>query len=292
MCLAPFCKKDGDIIPCGKCPDCRKRYISGWSFRLMQQEKLHSSSYFITLTYDTNSVPISRNGFMSLCKRHVQLFLKRVRKSHPADRDEKIKYYAVGEYGGKGSRPHYHIILFGAQLELMLTPSALLALKVIGLDGKHPVQCKQWDHGHITVGLVSGASIGYTMKYVCKPRRIPLHRNDDRIPEFPLSSKGLGSNYITDAMFQWHHDDLLNRKYLVLPDGKKIAMPRYYRDKIYDMKNRADLNRHFSALMLELYSEVVQEYNDPVKHRKAVRSSAKAAYDKMYADLDRGRQAF
>jgi len=34
-------------------------------------------------------------------------------------------------------------------------------------------------------------------------------------------------------MKKWHKSDLENRMYVNLEDGKKIAMPRYYKDKIY-----------------------------------------------------------
>lgn len=112
---------------------------------------------------------------MSLRKTDLQSFFKRLRKAHPPiDKDDpttQIKYYAAGEYGGKTNRPHYHIIIFNAKLEL-LQPA--------------------WDLGQIHYGQVSDASIGYTLKYISKPSRIPLHRNDDRQKEFALMSKNLG----------------------------------------------------------------------------------------------------
>lgn len=202
-------------VPCGKCPACFARRTSGWSFRLLQEDKISKSSYFITLTYDTSNVPISPNGFMSLSKRDVQLFFKRLRKAHT---DAGIKYYAVGEYGGKSFRPHYHLLLFNAKIEL-IQPA--------------------WDLGNIHYGKVTGASVGYTLKYMSKVSRIPMHCNDDRVPEFGLMSKGLGANYLTDNMVKWHKDVLNLRMYCNLPDGKKISMPRYYKDKIYTEDERS-----------------------------------------------------
>lgn len=35
-------------------------------------------------------------------------------------------------------------------------------------------------------------------------------------------------------MVHWHKSDLENRMYLNLPNGKKCAMPRYYKQKIYN----------------------------------------------------------
>lgn len=184
----------------------------------MQEYKVSKSALFLTLTYDTAHVPITRNGFRNLNKRDLQLFFKRLRKNNGLP----IRYYAVGEYGGRTSRPHYHVILFNAQPELIQD-----AWKI---DGKHI--------GQIHYGQVSEASVGYTLKYISKDSRIPLHCNDDRQREFALMSKGLGENYLTQKMIAWHKKDLENRMYCNIPDGKKISMPRYYKDKIYHKQER------------------------------------------------------
>ena len=93
MCYTPYLvnnpeTKDKIPVPCGKCPQCTARRTSGWSFRLVQQEKVSNKSSFITLTYDTKFVPISRNGFMSLNKRDLQLFLKGYERSLLSVSDE------------------------------------------------------------------------------------------------------------------------------------------------------------------------------------------------------------
>lgn len=169
MCLTPlFLKEHGVKVPCGKCPECRARRASAWSFRLREEDKISHSSSFITLTYDTRTVPITKNGYMSLSKRDVQLFFKRLRKAHKAEAQKSIKYYAAAEYGGKTKRPHYHIILFNADISLVQ---------------------EAWNKGSVHYGDVTGASVGYSLKYITKPGKIPQHRNDDRQPEFALMSK-------------------------------------------------------------------------------------------------------
>lgn len=210
-CYQPFQRKDlvkPVDIPCGRCPECLKRKISGWSFRLIQEEKKSTSAYFLTLTYDTATVPLTASKFMNLDKRDVQLFFKKLRKTHSS----KLKYYLCGEYGSKTNRPHYHVILFNARVDL-IQPA--------------------WQHGSIHYGSVSGASIGYTLKYISKPKRIPLFPGDDRLPEFSLMSKGLGAQYLTPQMIAWHQADLENRLCHKIEGNKTISMPRYYKQKIY-----------------------------------------------------------
>lgn len=201
MCMTPILlKKDERYVPCGKCPECKARRISAWSFRLMEEEKKSLSAHFITLTYANEKVPITQSGFMSLRKRDVQLFIKRLRKAHVGRyAGKRIKYYLAGEYGSRTYRPHYHIILFNAEGSLVE---------------------KNWGLGTVQIGTVTGASVGYTLKYICKEKKIPIHKNDDRQPEFSLMSKGLGISYLTADMAEWHLADLENRMYCNV-DGKK-----------------------------------------------------------------------
>lgn len=285
MCYTPRIIKirgEDTGVPCGKCPKCVSRHVSGWSFRLMQEDKKSTSAYFITLTYDTNNVPISSNGFMQLDKTEVQKFFKRVRKLHEEKKQMGIKYFVVGEYGGSTERPHYHIILFNAKLELMLDKKDIRLLEIMGYDGKVNVQCKQWDKGHITVGKVTGASVGYTLKYISKKGIIPKHSRDDREKEFALMSKGLGKNYLTNNMLYWHKNDLLNRMYINIEDGKKAAMPRYYKDKIYNHSERSEVGGFQKG---EIEKKVLTEAAKAYIHQRNIareqRESQKASFRRM-----------
>lgn len=273
--MTPYYKQtdDGDYMsfPCGKCPPCLKRRASGWSFRLMQEDKYSLSSMFVTLTYNTSTVPITKNGFMSLKKRDMQLFFKRLRKIS----QYKIKYYAVGEYGGKTMRPHYHLIIFNT--------SASDIINAWTLNDK-PI-------GDVHFGNVSGASVGYCLKYMMKESKIPIHYNDDRIQEFSLMSKGIGKTYLTDAMIKWHHAKICERLYLVIEDGKKIAMPRYYKNKIYDENQRAHIGQ-IVAPQVRLRAEIVEHemlhrYGEDY-HRMKIEYE-KNSFKKMYRNAEKNR---
>ncbi|AXH71921.1 MAG: replication initiator protein [Microviridae sp.] len=239
------------IVPCGRCPECKGRRVSSWSFRLMQEAKIAESAHFITLTYDTKNTSVA-SGRLTLVKSDVQKFVKRLRKAHGLVH-RTIKYYAVGEYGSRTYRPHYHIILFNARVELVQTA---------------------WDLGQVHYGTVEGASIGYCLKYITKPKRVPQYKGDTRIPEFALMSKGLGLNYLTDQMVQYHGEDLLNRMYCTIEDGKKISMPRYYKDKLYFPEERKAIAQAYQDKYRDLYVE------DPLKRDQQI----KAAFQKMERD--------
>ena len=211
----PIYSNDRQVpVPCGKCPACLSRRTSVWTFRLKTQAKNANTSHFVTLTYDTRFVPITKRGFLTLDKRDVQLYFKRLRKSHP--KEVQIKYYLAGEYGSKTLRPHYHIILFNADIELI-----------------H----KAWDKGEVHIGELTEASAAYTAKYINKGKIIPMHQNDDRLPEFSLMSKKLGLNYLSEKIINYHRADF-ERNFITLEDGKKISLPRYFREKIWTEQER------------------------------------------------------
>nr|QJB19326.1 MAG: replication initiator protein [Microvirus sp.] len=248
-CMTPFYLKEGlkegTPVPCGKCPNCRKRRVSQWSFRLMMEDKRSVRSRFITFTYDVENVPISEKGFMTLRKRDYQLFMKRLRKEQGKVSSYPIKFFCVGEYGGKFNRPHFHAIVFN-----------------ILLDKEAIAGC--WKQGMIHVGEVSGASVGYCLKYMMKPSRISVHQNDDRVKEFMICSKRLGDNYLTEAIRSYHRSDILGRCFLTT-GGIRISMPRYYKNKLYDEMDKvalgvAAVSRKFSVE--ERTPEEEREYNE------------------------------
>lgn len=280
-CITPFQTRDKITnqwmaLPCGKCPNCLKRRTSGWSFRLMKEGERSESALFVTLTYDTKYVPITKNGYMTLNKRDIQTFMKRLRKLS----DKKLKYYVCGEYGSIRERPHYHMIIFNADKEYIE---------------------KAWSYykagfgnvaiGSIYIGQVNEATIGYTLKYMQKAGKIPKHRNDDRLKEFSLMSKGLGINYVNDNMKKWHFNDLLNRMYVPITGGKKIAMPRYYKQKIYSETQKLLINNHLKIIMSDeaekAQLELIKEFGEYAEKVLVERHQTK--FDIMYKSTQEGR---
>jgi len=280
-CITPFQVRDKITtqwmaLPCGKCPNCMKRRTSGWSFRLMKEGERSETALFVTLTYDTKYVPLTKNGYMTLKKRDIQTYMKRLRKLS----DTKLKYYVCGEYGSKRDRPHYHMIIFNADAE-----------KVEKAWSEYRAGFGYVPFGTIYIGEVNEASIGYTLKYMQKPGKIPKHQNDDRQKEFSLMSKGLGQNYITDAMNKWHKNDLVNRMYVPIKDGKKIAMPRYYKDKIYSETQKLLINNHLKIVMNEAEVkqelELIQEFGEMWSKKLFERHEQQ--FKKMYKNSQLGR---
>ncbi|QXP07946.1 MAG: replication initiator protein [Arizlama microvirus] len=260
MCISQIKLKTGDIVPCGRCPACKARRVSAWSFRLQQEEKNSDNSHFITLTYDTKNLKFSKTGKPTLDRRDFQNFIKSLRRKQPPG-FKSVKYYAAGEYGSKTFRPHYHVILFNVELTTIQFA---------------------WPHGQIHYGKVTPASIGYSLKYISKRK---FNKGDDRKPECQYVSKGMGAAYLTANMKKWHKSHLEKKMYCTLPDGKKIAMPRYYKDKIYSLEERLKIRHHFQNEMDKKEQEFqAMLYSSPdfetiLRNKK---EGIYAAYDAMY----------
>jgi hypothetical protein len=237
-------------FPCGKCPACVRRRVSGWAFRLNKQSEQSNSAHFVTLTYNDEHIKKTKNGFETLVKKDVQDFFKRLRKLTK----QKISYYAVGEYGDTGERPHYHIILFNANPKIVENAWKLNDITL----------------GNVHFGDVGDASVGYTLKYISKEKKIPQFNGDDRQKEFALMSKGLGAGYLTENMVKWHtKGNLENKVYLPLKDGKKAAMPRYYKDKLYDKGQKFRIGVFMRAESQKQVDELQEKYGDLYYYKQA-----------------------
>lgn len=255
MCLTPinlkketFKQKLNDTyhmqqVPCGRCLECLKARVNSWFVRLNSQLSVAKTACFLTVTYEDNHLPFSPNGLVSLDYSDWQGFVKRLRfNQHGREKvpaEERIKYFAVGEYGEKSDRPHYHAIMFNADREKIL---------------------ETWDKGHVHIGEVQPASIYYTLKYALK-RAGKIKKSDpwdDRVVEKALMSKGLGLNYLSDEMVQYHKDDVSRPTTLL--GNKKVGLPRYYREKIFTPGEKLARNK----LLQPFNNEKLEKTYDPL----------------------------
>lgn len=218
-----------DEIPCGHCIGCRLDYSRRWADRLMLEMKYHQNNYFVTLTYDDSHVPViytsdnDKDVRLTLDKRDVQLFLKRLRKTQ----DTKIRYYLSGEYGEGTFRPHYHAIIFGLKVD------DLKFYKKNERGDKLYVSeslMKIWGKGLVIVGEANWDTAAYTARYVVGKQtgsaEMKYYLGIE--PPFSLMSRnpGIGKQYFTD------NPDILEREkiYISTKDGgHEIAIPRYFK---------------------------------------------------------------
>ena len=206
-------------VPCGKCGQCKANRRIQWSFRIAEEFRIAKSAYFITLTYRPEMLPRNQNGRPTLSKQDLTLFFKRIRKQNKKYTDVKFTYYAVGEYGSRTFRPHYHVIAFNLDMRLVRN------LQTFWYKDDVPL-------GIVDVRPVNGGRIHYVTKY---------HVNVDKErskgfgvePEFTRMSKGIGKDYIKRA-YKWHKN---GNKFYVINNGFKQLLPRYFKEKIFSDMN-------------------------------------------------------
>lgn len=247
---------DGLNVKCGKCYNCRISLLREWIFRLQQEQIEHPISYFVTLTYDNDNVPITTNKFMTLQKADLQKYIKRLRKTQKHN----IKYYAVGEYGSKTERPHYHILLFNARSQKEI------------ID--------KWAFGTVHIGTITNKSIAYTLEYIATYLDKRKHARDDRELQFKVMSKGIGLNWLKQGGRQYIDADI-KRNYIRLEDGTKISIPKIYK-KHFTEQQKTQLRLHISKEVEEVFQKKLKE-----KGAEKLTQEIEARKDKLIKRLNK-----
>lgn len=89
------------------------------------------------------------NRIPYVCNRDLDLFFKRLRSYYP---DEKLRYYAVSEYGPTSFRPHWHLLLFSNSERFSQTVCENVS--------------KAWSYGRCDASLSRGFAAPYVASYV------------------------------------------------------------------------------------------------------------------------------
>lgn len=248
-----------NIVPCGKCFECKRNDRNGWAIRLQHEIK---SGTFVTLTYDEEHLP--KDG--KLIKKDLQDYIKRVREQLRYENPSfRLLYFGVGEYGERYGRPHYHIITNCSNIDTLKS---------------------KWNKGITDFGIVEEASILYCTKYIQKQKK--YKKDTEQTPyktkkgdktrhkaektEFRIMSKGLGNTYIEK------YKDYLRENLITYTSvrGVKYPLPRYYRDKIFNVQTETKINKETGEITKTITQEKVdlrevQDKNIEVKLKKLIK---------------------
>lgn len=103
---------------CGKCDECRFEKQLDFQNRCLLEASVSTLSYFVTLTYDSDTLPLDENQDSVLNKQHVTEYVNRLKsslKNCPFDELRPLSeftYLCCGEYGSMTHRPHYHFLFY------------------------------------------------------------------------------------------------------------------------------------------------------------------------------------
>jgi len=250
-------------VPCGRCYACLRNYQMSWIIRLKEEQKVADNCYFITLTYNEENIPRDTEGNTHVEKTDVQKFIKRLRKR--IGKDNKLRYYLAAEYGPTTMRPHYHAVLFNLPSNDVIKTRRLIA-KAWSIQD--PVTKRYNALGFVQCDSVNENRIAYVTGY-CMDKHKNL-KSEKKV--FSLMSQGLGKAYLNSAeRFAWHKDKPLENLYYPLENGKKLALPRYYRTKIIS----SEITREVLRGITERESHLFYLENRDEVHKKFAETVAK-----------------
>ncbi|AXH74421.1 MAG: replication initiator protein [Microviridae sp.] len=238
-------------VPCGKCMECMKQRANAWRIRLIEEIKVNKNGKFVTMTFSEESLneldkavqeaaaknivelnketgrkykPVEITGYEldnEIATLAVRRFLERWRKRYGVS----VRHWLVTELGQeKTERLHIHGVIW--------TDVNKNKVEEIWKYGNVNKREKNWEDNYCNEQTIS-----YIVKYLNKADEI--HREYKPIT---LCSPGIGANYIKDTDARRHQfkgnetkQDYINRQ------GYKLALPTYYRKKIYNDEEREAL---------------------------------------------------
>ncbi len=189
---------------------------------MIMESALYEDNTFVTLSYDDDHLPED----LSVSKREVQLFMKRLRKNNAKD----FRYFAVGEYGDQTMRPHYHLVLFNH-------PNCL---RLYSSYDKRDRECcpvctslrKVWGRGQVCLTEVSLQSCAYVAGYVIKNWLHEVPGHEHLAPEFTLKSQGLGKDFAWEIASELLKNNQPHVPFAIRHNGTIWPLGRYVREKV------------------------------------------------------------
>jgi len=239
-------KKNGGVIPavsdirvltvavgCGKCMECMKQKAREWQVRLLEEVRNNKTGKFVTMTFSNESIKELTEEIKGLegynldnqiATLAVRRFLERYRKKYK----KSIRHWLVTELGHNGTENiHLHGILF--------TDTDLKEIEKIW---KYGFMWKGYeDRSGQTTNYVGEKTVNYITKYINKV--------DEKHKEYKskvLCSPGIGSAYMERPDSKLH--TFKNKETIETyrtRSGHKMALPKYYRNKIYSDEEREKL---------------------------------------------------
>ena len=207
-------------VGCGRCYECRKQKAQQWRVRLMEELKVWKYAYFITLSFAPEELEklCEKYGLVecnAAAGKAIRNMLERYRKVHK----HSLKHWFITELGHQGTeRIHLHGLIFDNEQW-----------------NNERVQ-NLWKYGNTFTGdYCTEKTINYVIKYMLK---IDKDHKDYKSEIF--CSPGIGKSFVENkynkACYKYIPGNT-NETY-TLNNGYKVALPIYYRNKLYTEKER------------------------------------------------------
>lgn len=214
-------------VGCGKCIECKKQKAREWQIRILEHQKMYKHIYCYTLTFNNQELEkLCKETKLKECNAIATIALRRFLERWRKKYKKSLNHWFITELGHQNTeRIHMHGLIFSNE----------------AID-KEEIQ-NIWKYGNIRLGAWWGLrTINYLIKYVHKVDKD--HKNYESVV---LCSPGIGSNFL-DRIYtkqKYKFDGKNTIEYYILPNGAKISLPIYYRNKLWteDERERLWINR-------------------------------------------------
>lgn len=242
MCVSPSTLKNGVVVGCRRCWQCRANRVQDWVGRNVCEARTSQRSYSIRLSYGRSKDGHSNHlRSVLLMYSDIQKMLKRMRKKYS------VRYMIAGEYGSTFKRAHWHGIFHFSGNILPEWGGAHLTWSQEQWDKVGGIHIPEWadynedrtfrDYmGHVHIKEAEYAHMRYALKYMLKDQLDPLEQL-----KFAMSKKPpLGSEYLLQmaretAQAGLAPQDLNYRFPVVLWNGERVVQQFMMQGKVAEM---------------------------------------------------------
>ena len=179
---------------------------------------------------------------------HVTRFIKTMRKYYERQGITGIKYFYCGEYGEETKRPHYHMILFGAPLDIKQFYNWHVDMKHKKLHWKSKEIERWWNYGMVDIAEVEWNCCAYVARYCMKKldqeNDARIYAENGKIKEFIRMSRrpGIGMRYYDEHKQKIYENDEVIQKTI---QGKTSA---FKPPKAFDKKFEEEFPEQFKMI--------------------------------------------
>lgn len=237
-------KKNGGIIPpildnrvlavptaCGNCIECKKQKARNWQVRMLEDVKTNRNGHFVTLTFSNESIrKLIKQGGLQRLKGYEKdnaiatLAVEYFRERWRSEFKKSPRHWLITELGHNGTENiHLHGIIWTNEHQDKIT--------------------EHWKYGFTWTGYnkkrtyVTARTVNYIIKYITK-------QDKDHLTYKPkiFTSNGIGADYTKtkNAWLNTYQKGKTKETYTA-NNGAQMALPIYYRNKIYTEEQREKL---------------------------------------------------
>lgn len=216
-------------------------------------EEILSEARFSVSQIDMLQKKCNLDGFIPVLNVvDLQLFMKRLRKYISKYSDEKLRYYAMGEYGPVHFRPHYHLMLWFSDGEIQ---------KVI-----QQAVSTCWSYGRVDCSLSQGQCASYVAGYLNGSSNLPRVFKTGKAKPFACHSRFLGESILQSQkkeVYSLSPDEFVKRSFSFDGSNTEFSVWRsftnYYYPKCPRYSTSTHLERYRSYRTYAEASEITKE---------------------------------